>query len=232
MKALTPSRNTRLTALSCLAVLGIILSVAILVGDPAAVPSVQAYACQAANLPVCSLGDTTRTSSLYVSHAVTGGASGTPVQPDDGETWNITAYWNEPPGPPSCAQATETASATAYYTGSGWALSNVTTTTNIVDIDICDKDTCAREDTQSHGYELIVDIRDPIVIVTKPYNLRQVVFTTTSVDGGYELDTAACSLGSSVSPTSQAFTQTDGGPWPCGYSCAAAAGPSLTITYE
>jgi hypothetical protein len=108
----------------------------------------------------------------------------------------------------------------------------VTTTTNIVDIDICDKDTCAAEDTQSHGYELIVDVRDPVVAGVMVYNLRQVVYTTTSVDDGYELDTTSCTLGSSVSPTSQTFTQTDSGAWPCAYSCAAAAGPSLMITYE
>jgi hypothetical protein len=52
------------------------------------------------------------------------------------------------------------------------------------------------------------------------------------VDSGYELDQELCTLGSSVSPTSQVFSQTDNGGFECELTCSTISGPSLTISYQ
>lgn len=118
-----------------------------------------------------------------------------------------------------------------HSTGTAWVLSNKTTTTNIVDIQVCDEDTCAEEDTHSHGYRLYVKVNDPYWYLSRRYNLRQVVFATTSVDDGYELDTTSCTLGDAVTATSQSFSATDSGAFECGYDCDN-NGTTLSITYE
>jgi hypothetical protein len=196
-----------------------------LAGAPNAANTVYAAACKGMNIPLCLQGY--RTAAVDVQHVVPGGVSDTPVEPDDGETWNITAYWNT--AVPPCLEQSETASATVSWNGAGWSLSNKSTTAHILDIDVCDtNDWCDTEDTHGYGYRLIAKVVDPLPLA---YNLRQVVFATTSVDDGYELDTSNCTLGSSVSPTSQSFSATDLGAWECGYSCSS-SGTSLQITYE
>lgn len=96
-----------------------------------------------------------------------------------------------------------------------------------MDVDICDELTCEDVDLHGHGYRLSAKLRDP----DGSYNLRQVVFATTEVDDGQELDIENCTLGPAVSPTTQTFTATDSGPFECGYSCDN-AGTSLLIRYE
>ena len=72
---------------------------------------------------------------------------------------------------------------------------------------------------------------DPKVINFVNYNLRQVVFTTTSVDDGYELDTVSCTSSSGVSPKSQTNSATDNSIFECTYSCSY-DGTTLQILYE
>jgi hypothetical protein len=187
----------------------------------------------------CGGGDNTKTSALHVLH-VEAYATPTPgaeaaVEPDTGESWNITAYWNTAGGGVGCKEHTETASVDVDWSGSSWALSNESTTTNIVDIDVCDTDEWC-SDTDSYGYKLIVDITDPVSIPPHSYNLRQVVYTTTSVDDGYELEMEGCTLGNSVSPTSQTNSQTDSGPFTfasgrCLFGCGV-SGATIYIYYE
>jgi hypothetical protein len=194
------------------------------------VPAVFAWACQPAN-GACVPSSATKTSALTVEHKKT---NTDPVEPDDGETWNIVAYWNTNTGP--CAQYTETASVEVSWDGSDWVLSNKNLTTNIVSISVCDASMeCSHDVDGDHawGYKLIVAINDPLAA---GFNLRQVVYTTTSVDDGYELDTDTCELGSSVSPTTQSFSQTDTGVFTlvggrCPYGCSV-TGASVTIIYE
>jgi hypothetical protein len=158
----------------------------------AEVPLARSAACQSANT-ACPYGDIAKTSALEVDHGVVEGINFTPVEPDDGETWLITAYWNTPY--PSCLEYSETASVVVSWTGSSWSTSNVTTTTNITAISVCTTDTCQAEDTHSYTYKLIVDVNDPVSTV---YHLRKVNYALFSADDGYELDTEECELGNSV----------------------------------
>jgi hypothetical protein len=88
--------------------------------------------------------------------------------------------------------------------------------------------------SSGHGwaYTLMADV-DDIVNFGVNYNLRQVVFTTTSVDNGAVVNTGNCTLGSSKSPTSQTFTATDvAADMECSFTCNAVTGTSLTIQYQ
>jgi hypothetical protein len=190
----------------------------------AGLPVAHAYACRAAN-PSCPPSITWRTASVDGSHLYE--AYTQPVEPEDGETFAITAYWNTANVP--CAEIVEVAYATVSRSGGGWAVSNVTPTANITNIVVCSGDACgSQEDNHAWSYRLIAQVNDP---VPASFNLRQVVFTTTSVDDGYAISPTTCSVGTAVSPTSQSFTATDSGMWECGYSCDY-SGTSLEITYE
>jgi hypothetical protein len=193
-----------------------------------AVPLVHAAACKNPN-QTCTHPDLTKTSVLDVAHAKSYGEYVVPVEPDTGESWSITAYWNTEDVP--CAERSETATVDVDWTGSSWALSNKSLATNIVDIGLCPLASlsCTSVGSHSGGYRLVVDVRDPAVAI---YNLRQVVYTTTSVDDGYLLNLASCTLGSDVSPTSQSFSQTDSGSFECELTCSTITGPSLTIAYQ
>jgi len=62
--------------------------------------------------------------------------------------------------------------------------------------------------------------------------LSHVDYETTSVDDGDTIRTSNCTLLASVSPTTQTFSVTDNGAFECTYTCAAASGPVLYLTYE
>ncbi len=63
--------------------------------------------------------------------------------------------------------------------------------------------------------------------------LIDVTYETTEVDDGYPIvNTTTCALGRAVSPTSQAFGDTDSGTFECDFTCADATGPTVTIKYE
>lgn len=176
------------------------------------VPGAAAAVCQGAHNP-CPLGDTTRTAVAEVTHADTTGQSIVYVEPNTGESWTVKAYWNTA-APTPCYEYTETASVDVDWQtlAAAWGTSNLTTTANIHSILVCRLGDCATPD-EAHGwaYKLYADIEQTVMIGGVPYYLRQVVFTTTSVDNGRQVDTGLCSLGSSVSPTSQTFSVTDNG---------------------
>ncbi len=208
---------------------------------PGAIPVAYAIDCQAANT-ACSGGTTT--SLLNVLHQVPQSGS-TPaqwVQPDDGETWEITAHWVAAPPCVSGQELFEVAEATVSWNGSAWVLSNVDLTDNIVDIDICTtSDSCSgTSGTHAFGYKLIVDVNDPEIGTN--FNLVNVKYETTAIDDGDIIvfdngPTITCnSLGAAVSPTSQTFTAFNNGPWNssrCAYNCSTGgSSPSMTITYN
>lgn len=188
--------------------------------------------------------DLTFTSALEVSHHTSPSYLGTStvVQPDDGERWKITAHWNTAP-PAPCYESSETAYATVSWNGSAWQLSSVTTTTNILDIDLCEGDTCDAGGGSEHSlsYKLIVDVNDWVNV--PPYgdhHLRKVDYETTAIDDGdLVLDPSEtygdCYLGTSVSPTTQTVGASDAPlSWyweRCGFNCTI-GGASVTIYYD
>ena len=198
----------------------------------------------------CGPVDDTATASLTVHHLRpladdTSGFGGVPVQPDDGETWNITATWaTDTTAPLGCScKDLVTSSVTAdvsYSTSTDWSVSctGCSPTGRIRGLSICALGDCGSS-IVFDGYELVVDIDHTLAAAPCPLVpnlgfpiLDRVQFQTTSVDDGDELNAPLCTLGSSVSPTSQTFTATDHGGFECGYSCSAASGTSVTITYQ
>lgn len=186
-----------------------------------------AYAalCKSPN-PSCLVGY--RTAAVDVHHLYE--AFSQPVEPDVGETWAITATWNEAP-PEPCSEYQEVAYVTVSWNGSTWVTSNFQGTASITAVGVCGNgDECGSQTTpHSWGYRLYVKVWDPDQ--TYAYNLRRVEFTTNSVDDGHVVSVGNCTLGLAVSPTSQVFTAYDDGGWPCGFDCTA-SDAAVDITYE
>jgi hypothetical protein len=209
--------------------LGVVLLIALVFGLLAGglvrdVPPVYAAVCQ--NPRTGCLGSKV-TAAVNVEHMVPGSPNA-PVQPNTGESWTFTSYWNTQ-GPGPCYEMSEQASADVNWNGSAWVLSNVNTTTKITAISLCSGiDSCSQKYAHSYNYVLIAELNNPV----GSFNPRQVVFATTSVDDGYELDYSSCTTGDVVSPTTQTFSQTDTGTFECGLGCSGVTGPLLQITYE
>lgn len=169
----------------------------------------------------CGFG-TTRTSGLSVNHVDGSGGS---VTPNGSTNWSITAKWCPTI---SGAEVTETATCTVTWNGSAWSLTNVNLTNNITAITLCTTTTC--QSANSVGYVLLVDVVDPYNSLAAP-NLTSVTYATTSVPNG-----TTCLAGSSVSPTSQAFSATDtvssGDSNRCSYTCSYSGSGLMSITYN
>lgn len=203
-----------------------VLMAGLLVGLPHRAPlPVLAAACQNANQS-CTPSDTTKTAVLNVLHQASGA---TWVEPNTGETWDITITWNAA-GFGNCPNPTvRVGGVTVDWNGGGWTLSNKVIPAGVSDIQVCDIGGTCGSTTGPRAYKLKVDITDPI---GGPQNLQSVVFTTTSVDDGFTIDNSDCSTTSTtVSPTSQTFTATDTGGFECDFACANVTGPTVTITY-
>jgi hypothetical protein len=171
-----------------------------------------------------------------------------PVEPDTGETWGLTATWNTLSGAcPSCVQ-TATAGATVrvdWSDATGTWSATCTAGCNaftgpIYGVTICDAASCGGGSSidNSWEYELVVDLAKKNgassfcgLPATDGY-LSQVAYQTTSVDDGNIVDPLYCTEGAAVSPTSQTFSVTDSGVFECTFSCAAASGPSVELTYN
>jgi hypothetical protein len=227
------NKEARLLGLAAMSAAGLF---GILVGHimaPQSVPAAYAAACQT-HFWNCG-ADTTLTAvnTVYHQHL-----NGTPnVEPNSGEDWDITAYWNTA-GAGSCFEITETADVDVDWNGGAvnFQLSNINTTTHINTISICTLGICAVGDG-GYAYRLFVDVDEAFTVATKTYNLRQVVFSTTSVDNGNEISTVDCSDSTAVTPDSQVWTATHdwntggGAGFPCVYNCAQ-VGAITTITYQ
>jgi hypothetical protein len=124
------------------------------------VPQVLAAACKGPN-GLCNGGlDPTKTATMNVEHSTVGGAS-VPVEPDSGESWTITAYWNTQYGTP-CSERSETAGVDVDWNGSGWVVSNKSTTSNILDMKVCTAGLGCLSGGTLHDfeYQLAVDITE------------------------------------------------------------------------
>jgi hypothetical protein len=167
----------------------------------------------------------------------------TPVEPDSGETIEITAYWDaqETAGMGCTCQQTATASVDVDVTWSdttGW--SAVCTGCNSVGgpiyrVSVCSVGDCGSGITIDNGwsYELIVDLdkKNGACGGINDGYLSHVEYETTSVDDGNLLNTTLCTEGSSMSPDSQTFTAMDS-TFDCVFSCASASGPTMDFTYS
>jgi hypothetical protein len=226
--------------------LAVVLYAGVFVGRHVATPHDVPVAYAACVIPpsLCGGSDTTKTSSVSVSHVYDTGSSLIPVEPQHGETYEVVGRWdadiNDPNPQCSCLNY-QTAQATVVVerSGSGWSASCTQGCSGngpIFGVDICTIDSCTRSGaTISWSYELIVNLaqtRPPIGGCTSPFPLTKVTYTTTSVDDGYEVDTSNCTLGTSRTPTSQTFSVDDEGGFECPFTCADATGPSLAIVYE
>ncbi len=167
----------------------------------------------------CGLGDATLTSGMAVNHVDVSGGS---VTPNGSTNWSITAKWCPTI---SGAEVTETATCTVSWNGSAWSLTNVSLTSNINAITLCTTTTC--QSANSVGYVLLVDVTDPVA----GGNLTSITYATTSVPNGTK-----CLGGSSVSPTSQAFSATDtvssGDSNRCAYTCSYSGSGLMSISYN
>jgi hypothetical protein len=172
---------------------------------------------------------TSGTGFMHVDHyAKSGQYYIVAVEPNTGESWDITGTWQST----GQQDVVQTASADVDWNGSGWTVSNKSTTTLIVDIDVFDGDTCGSIlDEHGYSYDLIARLLDPVMIGHNIYYLATVAFATTSVDDGYELIDDPCYEGSSVSPDNEPYSNVDYGPFEATYSCNA-VGPSLSLTYQ
>ena len=193
--------------------------------------------------------DNREVSAITVVHTDPGLITDTPVEPDTGETIDITAYWDTlvtDNSPCVCAQ-TATANVAVdvdWSDTTGWSVTCTgcnATAGPIYRVSVCSVGECGSGIDVDNGwsYELIVDIAKnrgtcqpsggvPAVLGW----LSHVDYATTSVDDGNLIDTSNCTEGASVSPTSQVFTVTDSGGFDCTFTCAGAAGPTMTITYQ
>ena len=101
-------------------------------------------------------------------------------------------------------------------------------------VSVCGVGECGTATSTDNGwsYELIVDaaLINGNCLGNDGF-LSHVDYETTSVDDGNLVNATTCTEGASVSPDSQTFSVTDS-TFDCVYSCAAASGPTMTITYS
>lgn len=199
----------------------------------------------ACGTPITCTNDGTATGSLTVDHIHQDGQVVTEVEPNDGETWDITATWStdsfENPGTCACFdQVSAAVSADVQWSdSSGWSVTctGCAGAGPIVAVSVCDGDGCGSGPSvdNSWEYELIVDVIHTNQVLCGGMHrntyLTSVNFDTTTVDDGNLVDTSDCSEGSAVESTSQAFSATDTATFECGFDCSA-TGASVTITYE
>lgn len=188
-------------------------------------------------------GGDTQVSAVTVYHT-SGEINTVPVEPDTGETLDVTAYWDAlefAGGGCSChqtASATVTADVDWNEATDTWDVSctGCSGAGPIYGVTVCHVDGCGTMGAihNAWAYELVVLIDKRRAKCNDLYDgyLSHVVYTTTSVDDGDTIRTGDCSEQVAVSPTSQTFSVTDSGTFECTYSCAAASGPVLYITYN
>lgn len=182
----------------------------------------------------CGGGDGTVTSALDVRHVEGPTINGDPVEPDDGESWEIEAVWAGLSGTScACTETSASVSADVTWTGSAWTVSCTgcnPSTGPIRSISICHIDGCTNMDTHSWEYRLIVDVDSTVGALCGRY-LNRVIYTTTSIDDGDVIDTNDCTEASSVSPATQTVSATDYGAFECAFNCSGTAA-TATIAYE
>ena len=198
----------------------------------------------------CPGADGTVTSSLTVDHydivSVGPPEMRMPVEPNNGDTWTVTArYRRDRPvmsTPCDCTTLTYTASVDVTWTGSAWSAS-CTSGCNagagpIRSVSVCTVSSCTSGSTHSWEYELIVDLDNNLAALQcgifgpNGAALYQVDYDTTVVDDGDTIALVDCTESGAVSPNSQTWSASDTGAFECTFTCAAASGPSISIVYD
>ena len=172
------------------------------------------------------------------------------VEPDTGETWSITAYWDSLLANPLACQCQQTNSASVSVdvdwsdSTDSWSASCTgcnPTNGPIYGVTVCATYGCGSGMSvdNSWGYELVVDVLKingmfSSISCNPGVNgyLTRVEYVTTSVDDGNQINGLLCSESTAVSPISQSFGVTDNGAFECTYSCAGASGPQVDIIYN
>jgi hypothetical protein len=187
-------------------------------------------ACQAANSGCIGPGAATKTAVVDAAYVIPGGSFVTPVEPTAATSWSIVAYWGRAPGG-NCTDYTQTATVDVSWNGTNWVTANFAATADILQVGVCTLVSCTSSATHSSSYRLYVDINDPELTTGTSANLRQVVFTATTVPNGTDFDSSTCTTGSARTPTASSFAGTDSGPFECPFSCSA-TGATVTLTYQ
>lgn len=188
-------------------------------------------------------GGTTQVSAITVYH--TSGVTNTvPVEPDSGETIEVTAYWDtlSSAGGGCVCHQTATSSVTVDVDWNeatdtwDYSCTGCSGAGPIIDVTVCHVSGCGTMGAVANAwsYELVVQIAKNRGMCDGvwPGFLSHVTYETTSVDDGDTIRTANCTELDPVSPTTQTFSVTDNGTFECTFTCAAAAGPTLFLTYE
>lgn len=163
----------------------------------------------------------------------------TPVEPDDTDSWQITALYSTTNTaiPPNCQcnNYNVTATADVTWTGSAWSVSCTGCGGPILSISVCPEAGCATEDLppvdHSYAYKLVARVSEARLdqCGVNDAFLLGVTFTTTAVDDGDKLED--CAETDAVSPISQTWTATDVNT-SCNSSCSSVAGPQIDIIYD
>ncbi len=176
-----------------------------------------------------------------VFHYSSIGTNIVPVEPDDTDSWIITATHSSEDNviPQSCECNNYTSSVTAdvTWTGSGWSVA--CTGCNwpngpILSLGVCAVSGCsAIGGTHGWEYKLTARVKEfrPAVCGANNGYLYSVEFETTSVDDGDVIVQFDCSEGSSVSPTSQTWSDVDLA-FGCNLNCGSVTGPTIYIQYN
>jgi hypothetical protein len=164
----------------------------------------------------------------------------TPVEPDDTDSWQLTALYSTDAGlpPPTCQciNYNVTATADVTWTGTGWSVSCTGCGGPILSVSVCSEAGCASEGFPSvlhgHAYRLVARVSELRTGQCMGYSafLRGVTFATTAVDDGDKLDDD-CIETDAVSPISQSWSDTDFA-MGCIVTCSSVIGPQIDIIYD
>jgi hypothetical protein len=176
------------------------------------------------------LPDGTLTSALHVDHFIGPTATyGEPVEPDDGETWEINAVWAAPytgGGACACSEVSSSVMAEVTWDGSDWQVSCTGCnpgTGPILDVAVCSGDTCSDGNTHGWSYTIEVDVVGVQVgALGCARFLERVEYTTTDIADGNVIDPDECTEGARVSPLYEPVMATDYGAFECAFTCSAA----------
>jgi len=237
------TKVTRSRVLVFTGVLVATLVAGLLTGIVGGVPEALA-ACGAPN--PCPGGDLSRTSVLSVYHVYDPEYTNVAVEPNTTDYWDITPVWAtayDDPSPCDCVETTFPVSVAVSWSDANHAWSVSCTGCNalygpVYSVGVCLEGSYCGSPTvdNSTGYKLYADVEETYLYYCAGYGyvpayLVRVEYDSTAVDDGNLVNLQACTEGSSVSPISQSWSQTDYGPLECTYDCSQ-SGPSVTIEYE
>ena len=175
------------------------------------------------------------TAAVVVQHLYEGAEVDFNVEPDDTDTWKVTATHSTIAmgGGCSCNDYTSNVTADVTWTGSAWSV-NCTGCSSlgpIVNVSVCDVASCTGAETHGWSYKLIATVAQTRVnqCLANAAHLTSVLFETTAIDDGDTI--SACREILAVSPKSQTYSGTDVA-FDCSLACGGVSGPTIQIYYE